>query len=725
MHDFVQRETDTMRIQMTAAVVAMVAGVAAAQSLPIRFSGDTTGGPTYTRPGGTGTFSYQAFTFTVPTTQAYEVFSGAQSYDGWIYLYQGSFDAANPGANLIGDSDDFSGNRQSLISGANLSSGTTYVIVQTSFSAGDAGTFTINIDTVLPLPQPGIVVAPTPVLPTRQPNLVDENGLDYFGNVPALPGAFPDRVVSGRWDSVVATDAAPDGFGLASYEVDSDESEYNMFRSIKSGPAPFYWTGGATNEGDVDANIGANPEVFNRAGGLYAQPIGRNWLPETVVFSNNGFRFQSLGRDDAFDIGLGDPNYGWAAGFEAGVVFVMTAENGVDVGSEFFGVPTGTLYGVAGASFGGRAGKGYSMVDGRIAGIFGGETSARTSTYLGGGAAGVVSEHNHDLATIWFSFAEGWHAGLLEDNLSWKRETAPGALGGIACRSPWLGSPANSNAADATELVTDLTPGRMHGFLNLGSIRNPENGMLFTVNSNSNQRAIVNVLEKPAPSSKGVGLDGWEYLGHTDDVAYPDASGNTGGFATTGENSSEWATLDGGDFALGFVYLDYDTENLIGGKIDADGEIVRAAGTGLSVTKMGTGRYMVTIAGDTDEGGVLMLQGLNDIRTNASLPGRTFLSYEWTGTGYMVEARETVFDAAAPLQEGYELVDSPFYVAYISFTNPPATSLADVDGNAQLDIFDILGFFDFFGVGNLAADVNGDGITDIFDILDFFTIFGS
>lgn len=50
---------------------------------------------------------------------------------------------------------------------------------------------------------------------------------------------------------------------------------------------------------------------------------------------------------------------------------------------------------------------------------------------------------------------------------------------------------------------------------------------------------------------------------------------------------------------------------------------------------------------------------------------------------------------------------------------------ADLDGDRDADIFDILAFFTAFGSANAQADFDDNGSLDIFDILAFFTAFGA
>jgi len=579
------------------------------------------------------------------------------------------------------------------------------------------------------LPRIGIMVPPEITLPTRSPNLVDKNGKDFFGFDPLGPGEFPDRLVVGKWEVAVSTTPESEGgLGLDQYTLDTANSEYIMAKRILSGPAPFYWTSGAANEGDIDINIGGNPDVLARQGGLFAQPLGSSWnmmgafgpagADPTDAFNDNGFRFEALG-NSGDDIGAAEPNYAWAVGLEAGVPIFSAAQNAVQNGQvdQAFG-PLETLYGTTGTSFGGRRGKGYSMVDGFIAGIGGGETSARTSIYAPFGAAGIVSEFAFDTGCWWFPFAEGWAGGAIISESRWRTEDN----GEIILRSPLLGfdgqgiSPNQASFDDASNVVTPLNPDRAYGEIALPGTRSPENGMIFLTSSAGNQRDLVGVLE---------GEGKWTYLAHPDDALFPDPeSGEDFDIpeANDGTSPEDWAS-DGS--TLMFVYVSYNQPNLIGGKINADGTIARAANEGgFSVNKIGTGQYEVTIAGEsgTQEEGVLLLQSLNPLLNDASLPGRTYFTYEYSNGSYLVEARRSfVGDSSGDVvgnnaDEAYVLVDAPFYLMYSDFVNPPAASLADFDGNGaiepEVDLPQAIA-----AIQDGYFEVNNDGRTNFFDAL--------
>ena len=106
------------------------------------------GGPTWTRPVAAGTglsavgvgISYHIYgPFAVDTTGLYTVTS-TQDYDGFIFIYQNSFDPNNQLTNFVAADDDF-GTNASQILDVNLSTGTVYYLVTTSYSPTDFGNF--------------------------------------------------------------------------------------------------------------------------------------------------------------------------------------------------------------------------------------------------------------------------------------------------------------------------------------------------------------------------------------------------------------------------------------------------------------------------------------------------------------------------------------------------------------------------------------------------------
>lgn len=122
----------------------------------IIYEGTTVGGPTFQRPEGSGPelldgeVAFDATTITIEDPGFYD-FLSVQDYDGYLHLYQGSFDPADPLGNLIIGNDDF-GTFQSGF--AVLMEPGEYVVVTSAFEAGVEGNFT-NTITPRPTPEPG------------------------------------------------------------------------------------------------------------------------------------------------------------------------------------------------------------------------------------------------------------------------------------------------------------------------------------------------------------------------------------------------------------------------------------------------------------------------------------------------------------------------------------------------------------------------------------------
>ncbi|GGC03541.1 PEP-CTERM sorting domain-containing protein [Pseudoduganella buxea] len=137
-----------------------------AQASIYTYTGDTTGGPTYNRPledlsdvSGIGTdVNYSTFTFTVDTSGEYSFLQTTDQYDGVLYIYENSFNPADPLTNALGGSDDLVAPWTSGFAGP-LDAGISYVLVTTSFYNGDAGAFSVTISgpglvTVSAVPEP-------------------------------------------------------------------------------------------------------------------------------------------------------------------------------------------------------------------------------------------------------------------------------------------------------------------------------------------------------------------------------------------------------------------------------------------------------------------------------------------------------------------------------------------------------------------------------------------
>lgn len=119
----------------------------------VMYSDTLVGTPTWTRPfadctgaTGLGPMGYQVEPFYVSANGAYDVTSVQNGWDGYIFVYQNSFNPASPNTNcVIGNDDGGGGIGTSEIFGVALSAGVQYFVVTTAFENGEEGTFTNTI----------------------------------------------------------------------------------------------------------------------------------------------------------------------------------------------------------------------------------------------------------------------------------------------------------------------------------------------------------------------------------------------------------------------------------------------------------------------------------------------------------------------------------------------------------------------------------------------------
>jgi len=94
--------------------------------------------PRYVRTGSDKYF-YDKYSFTVPTSENYDIEADWTGFDGYLYLYENSFDPTTPATNLLTSNDNDGGTSASKISGYALNTGTTYIVVATSNNAISSG----------------------------------------------------------------------------------------------------------------------------------------------------------------------------------------------------------------------------------------------------------------------------------------------------------------------------------------------------------------------------------------------------------------------------------------------------------------------------------------------------------------------------------------------------------------------------------------------------------
>jgi hypothetical protein len=150
-----------------AAILLSTCAMQAAHADIVTFVGDTTGAPVYNRldlfdllPSATATaVNYRAYNVSVSQTGDDYSFVTSCAYDCFVFLYEGSFNPANPTQNVLGASDDLLNFNTAGFAGE-LTGGTNYVFVVTAYANGDAGKFSTTIAgtgdvTVGAVPEPG------------------------------------------------------------------------------------------------------------------------------------------------------------------------------------------------------------------------------------------------------------------------------------------------------------------------------------------------------------------------------------------------------------------------------------------------------------------------------------------------------------------------------------------------------------------------------------------
>lgn len=148
-----------MKPALLAAAAIGLVSASAASAGSIVFTGDTTNGPTWTRPvangpnppvpppSGVGTATpYRFHQFAVSQSGSYSFNSvAAAGWDNYLFLYQNNFNPLSPFTNVLIGNDD---NPTVGVSGFsfNLVAGTTYFVVNTGFDNVSFGQYRLTID---------------------------------------------------------------------------------------------------------------------------------------------------------------------------------------------------------------------------------------------------------------------------------------------------------------------------------------------------------------------------------------------------------------------------------------------------------------------------------------------------------------------------------------------------------------------------------------------------
>jgi hypothetical protein len=238
-------------------------------------------------------------------------------------------------------------------------------------------------------------------------------------------------------------------------------------------------------------------------------------------------------------------------------------------------------------------------------------------------------------------------------------------------------------------MVTKTNIGRYT--VNLG-VNSQADGMLFTT-GNANSNLIV----QTGPAANGVN---WDVR----------VQANSANFAATGLD-----VVPNGPADWSFLYLSYQTPDLIGGYYNgATNSHIQSKGS-FSMSRTSAGQYQLTIPGESPQTGMLILSVANEITLSAvTAPDDNFLTYApGAGSSFSINS----YDIVTGLPVAFE--DTKFVWAFISFTNPlePYVIPGDFNRDALVDNFDYQTWRSQYGKtsGWMPADGNGDGVVDAAD----------
>lgn len=191
--------------------------------------------------------------------------------------------------------------------------------------------------------------------------------------------------------------------------------------------------------------------------------------------------------------------------------------------------------------------------------------------------------------------------------------------------------------------------------------------------------------------AQGVGTDGTTAMTDvtlsgvdslTDGVLIVNSGSNDDNFATAAPrgDGSGWditvfddsTSLEGGDDnTVNYIFLPFDADNLIAGRVNEDGSLAASTDTNdFTLTHTTDGEYLLTISGKTPEDGMLLLTstGEGDSSDNT-------LAYEPAGSSFKILGLDMVtIDEVNNDGEFVDLEDTSFMFAYIDFENPVSLS---------------------------------------------------
>ena len=222
----------------------------------------------------------------------------------------------------------------------------------------------------------------------------------------------------------------------------------------------------------------------------------------------------------------------------------------------------------------------------------------------------------------------------------------------------------------------------------------------------------------------------------TDGVLLANSFGNEDNFVTVDvlADGSGWEVqnLDNGVFAqnvgVSYVFLPYETENLIAGRVNLDGTLINSTNPAeFTLVKEAAGSYLLTIPGHTPDQGMLLLTG-----TGATGSVDNSLVYEAAGNSFRILGVDMLTTPEKEAGGFTTLEDTSFQFAFIDFLNPliaPGGGSfleADFNQDGNVNGADLTTWKSGFGTGTTKAqgDANADGKVDGADFLVWQRQFG-
>lgn len=375
---------------------------------------------------------------------------------------------------------------------------------------------------------------------------------------------------------------------------------------------PISWTDARHNEGDIAFNL---------------SPNSSDALPPAEF--------------GEWAVSDGPTTYAWTVDRRAGIALATVRANGFDNGDTTSeGQAVGKQYGVAYFTHGFRSGVGYSPIDGAY-------SSGNGSQDLIMGMIGEPDEASFNLSLAYFPYVEGWTGAQVAGTAPLERNTFD--LDGEAIVNYEAGSVGygvNTREIRWLDVDDDFEFNQGVAQIQLPGVEPDEDGMLFVAPANGSSNSKI---AGAAP------VDEYWFVTVRDDRE-TDPLGET------------FAPL--GDSAFSFVYLPWDTEDLVGAYVEGDsGEAIESKGP-ISVSRSSEGVYTISIEGKTANDGMLILSnaGAMDLSDDSNalidtVANPAFLSYEFNGDEMIVESNRWT-------DSGVEAMDTDFYVAWVDFENP-------------------------------------------------------